>query len=86
MHWALTFLASLASGVFSILASLVVLVVVLHLCAGYMFGTGAHEAVGWDPVSRFGSHWKAAVVGIPAVVFAFGFSAAFWLFSKRQHG
>ena len=86
MRWALVFLESLATGVFTILASLVVFVIALHFWIRYVLGVGPNEAVGWDPISFFGLHWKLAVMGIPAVVFAFGFSAGFWFFSKRVHG
>ena len=75
MRWALVFLENLAAGVVSILVSLVVLVVVLQLWARYVLGIGRNVAVGWDPVSLFGSHWKLAVIGISAAIFAFGFSA-----------
>jgi amino acid permease len=86
MRWALVFLESLATGVVSILVSLVVLVVALHLWTRCVLGIGPNVAVGWDPISLFGSHWKLAVMGIPAAIFAFGFGAGFWFFSKRLHG
>jgi amino acid permease len=86
MRWALVFLESFATGVVSILVSLVLLVVALQLWARYVLGIGPNETVGWDPISLFGSHWKLAAMGIPAAIFAFGFSAGFWFFTKRLHG
>ena len=85
MPWALIFLGSLATGVSSILLSLVVLVFALQLWSRYLPGIGSNQAVGWDPVSLFGSHWKLVVVGIAAAIFTVGFRAGFWFFSKRLH-
>jgi len=85
MRWALITLESLAAGVFAILVSLVAVVIGLNLWARYMLGLGPRQAVGLDPISLIGPHWKLALLGIPVAIFVFGFSAGFWFFSKRLH-
>ena len=83
MRWFLVCVESLASGVLAIFASLVILVVALHLYTRYVLGIGLNQAVGWDPISLFGPHWKLALMGIPLVIFGVGSSVGFWFFSRR---
>jgi preprotein translocase subunit SecD len=82
MRWFLVCLESLASGVLAIFASLVILVVVLHLYTRYVLGIGPNQTVGWDPISLFGPHWKLALMGFPLLILGIGFSIAFWFFSR----
>lgn len=85
MRWFLVSLESLASGVLTILGFLIILVVALHLYTRYALGIESGQPIGWDPVSIFGPYWKLAVIGIPLVVFASGFTIGFWFFSQRVH-
>jgi hypothetical protein len=52
----------------------------------YFLGVASNQAVGWDPVSLFGSlfwYWKLGVIGIPLLIFGLGSRLGFWFFSKR---
>jgi hypothetical protein len=82
MRCALVVVKSLAAGLIAICLALIGLFVVLHLYSRYVLHLGPGEAVGWDPVSLFGRHWKLAVLSIPTLIFLLGFGAGFWFFSK----
>jgi hypothetical protein len=88
MRWAILVIKSLGIGVLAIVLSLVTLLVAAQLYGKYVLHLGPNEAVGWDPVALFGSHWKAALLSIPVLIFLIGFGAGFWFFSRslRQAG
>jgi amino acid permease len=83
MRWIVVCLGSLASGVLTIIASLVLLLVSLTIYERYVLRIASNEAVGWDPVSFFGQYWQVAVIGIPLLIFAFGCSLGFWVLQRR---
>ncbi len=85
MRWILLFLGSVASGVLTIVLSLVVLLVSLSIYRKYAFGIPSDGAVGWDPISLFGRYWKLGVIGIPVLIFGLGCGVGFWFLSKRLH-
>jgi hypothetical protein len=68
--------------VLAIVLSIVTLFVAVQLYGKYVLRLGPNEAVGWDPTALFGSHWKVALLSIPALVFLIGFGAGFWFFSR----
>jgi len=88
---ALLILESLATGVFAIILStivpLVVSLVVLFILI--VRPSEGRPAVGWDFVSLLivlcGPHWKLAAIGIPVVIFGLGFSVGLWFCSKNIH-
>ncbi len=82
MRWALIVVKSLAAGLAAVCLAFIGLLVALHLYGRYVLHIGPDEAVGWDPVSLFGQHWKLAVVSIPILIFLVGFGAGFWFFSR----
>ena len=81
MRWLFICVESLASGILAVLALLIILIVALQLYSRHL----GVQAIGWDPVSVFGSHWKLVLIGIPLAIFATGFAVAFWFFSQRVH-
>jgi len=85
MRWVLVSVESLASGALTVLSFLIILVVALHLYTRYVLGIESGQAIGWDPVSILGPYWKLAIIGIPLLVFASGFTIGFWFFSQRVH-
>ena len=85
MRWFLVCLEGLASGVLAVFASLIILIVALNLYTRYVLGIVPNQAVGWDPISPFGPHWKLAERGIPLAIFGVGFGIGFWFFSRRVH-
>jgi hypothetical protein len=82
MRWAILAIKSLGIGVLAIALSLVTLLIAAQLYETYVRHIGQNEALGWDPVALFGSHWKAALLSIPALIFLIGFVAAFRFFSR----
>jgi hypothetical protein len=82
MRWILLFLGSVATGVLTIVLSLVLLLVSLVLYGRYVLGVPSNRAVAWDPVSMFG---RVGVIGIPLLLFGLGCGVGFWFLSKRLH-
>jgi hypothetical protein len=82
MRSALLIIESLAAGVVAVVALLIALLVALQLYSKHVLHLAANQAVGWDPVSIFGPHWKFAFFGIPGLVFLIGATAGFWFFRK----
>ncbi len=82
MQWAVVAIKSLGIGVVAIVLSLVTLLVAAQLYGKYVLHVGPNEALGWDPVALFGSHWKAALLSTSVLIFLIGFSAGFWFFSR----
>ena len=85
MRWLLVCIKSLAIGVLSVFASLIILILAVYLYGRYVLKIGPNQGIGWDPVSLFGSYWKLALIGIPVAIFAGGFTIAIWFFSQRVH-
>ena len=69
MRWTICVIKSVAVGFGVLLMGLVALVVASELYGKYVLRLGPNEAVGWDPVSLFGQHWKVALLGIPVLIF-----------------
>jgi hypothetical protein len=86
MRWILVFLGSVATGALTILLSLALLLVSIHVYDKYVLGIPpSNGAVGWDPVSLFGRYWKLGVIGVPLLIFGLGCGVGFWFLSKRLH-
>jgi len=87
MRALLLFLGGFASGLLTIFAVLVALVLLLVLFAIVALPHGNHEQVGWDVVSllvsMFGHHWEAVLVGITLSVFGLGFTIGFRILNRR---
>jgi len=84
MRWRLVVIKSLATGVLAIVATAIALPVTLHLYAKYVLHAPPNVAVGWDPVSLFGQHWKLVLVGTPVLIFLLGCMAGFWFFRRSM--
>jgi membrane-anchored protein YejM (alkaline phosphatase superfamily) len=82
MRWVFLVAKSLATGVLAIVLSLIVLLVTSSLYDKYVLHLGPNEAMGWDPVSLFGQHWKLVLIGIPVLIFLLGCMAGFWFFDR----
>jgi len=81
MRWVILVIKCLGVGVVAIVLALVTLLVAVQLYEKYALHLGPNEALGWDPVALFGSHWKAALLSIPVLILLIGFGAGFWFFS-----
>lgn len=87
-------LESLAAGVFAIILSLsvplIVSLVVLFILIVQPSQRRPSGTVGWDFASVLialcGPHWKLAAIGAPIVIFGLGFGVSLWFFSKRLRG
>jgi hypothetical protein len=82
MRYAILVTKSVGIGVVAIVLLIAMLLVAAQLYGKYVLHLGPNEALGWDPVALFGSHYKAALLSIPVLVFLFGFGAGFWFFSR----
>jgi hypothetical protein len=78
----LLFLGSVATGVLTIVFSLVLLLVSLYLHSRHVVGVLSNQPVAWDPIPMFGR----AGVGAPLLLFGPGCSVGFWFLNKRLHG
>jgi hypothetical protein len=85
MRWILLFLGSLATGILTIVLSLALLLISLYAYQKYVIGIPSEGSVGWDPVSLFGRYWQVGVIGIPLLIFGFGWTLGFWFLNKRLH-
>jgi len=79
MRWILLFLGSVATGVLTIVFSLVLLLVSLYLHSRHVVGVLSNQPVAWDPISMFGRVGLSA----PLALFGLGCSVGFWFFNKR---
>ena len=90
MRRVLLFLGSFASGLLTIFAALVALVLSLFLFATVARPHGNNGQVGWDVVSvlvyLFGHHWEAVLVGIAVALFGFGSAVGFRKLNQRLAG
>jgi hypothetical protein len=85
MRWVLITFESVAMGVLSVVASLILFFTGLSIYSRYAFHQVSNGAVGWDVVSLFGQQWKIAITAILVGIFLFGGSTGFWFFSQRLH-
>ena len=90
MRRVLPFLGSFASGLLTIFAALVVLVLSLFLFASVALPHGNNGQVAWDVVSLlvslFGHHWQGVLVGITLAVFGLGSAIGFRVLNRRLAG
>jgi hypothetical protein len=81
MRWILLFLGSVATGVLTIVFSLVLLLVLLYLQGRHVVGVSSNQPVAWDPISMFGRVGH----GVPLLLFGLGCGVGFWFLNKRLH-
>jgi len=80
MRWMLLFLGSVATGVLTIVFSLVLLLVSIHLYGKYVLGIPSDQPVAWDPNFPFA---RMVVIGVPLLLFGLACSVGFWFLNKR---
>jgi len=77
----LLFLGSVATGVLTIVFSLVLLLVSLYLQGRHVVGVSSNQVVAWDPISLF----SRVGLGVPLLLFGLGCGVGFWFLNKRLH-
>jgi len=82
MRWILLFLGSVATGVLTIVFSLALLLVSVHVYGKYVLGIPSDQPVAWDPNLPFA---RVVVIGVPLVLFGLGCGVGFWFLNKRLH-
>jgi hypothetical protein len=79
MRRILLFLGSVATGVLTIVFSLVLLLVSLYLQGRHVVGVSSNQVVAWDPISLF----SRVGLGVPLLLFGLGCGVGFWFLNKR---
>jgi hypothetical protein len=82
VRWLLLFLGSFATGLLTVVSSLVLLLVAVFLYGRYVLGISSNQAVAWDPAFFFG---RVGAIGIPVLIFGLGCGVGFWFLNKRLH-
>jgi hypothetical protein len=82
MRWILLFFGSVATGVLTIVFSLALLLVSVHVYGKYVLGIPSDQPVAWDPNLPFA---RVVAIGVPLLLFGLGCGVGFWFLNKRLH-